>query len=64
MQPGFPEAPFETHYPRAIHPIGTDKDNTLGLGVSLLVCVITFDHSGMGDPASSKATAGTAVRIL
>jgi hypothetical protein len=32
--------------------------------VSLFVWVITFDMSGMGDPASSYATAGIALRII
>jgi hypothetical protein len=32
--------------------------------VSLFVWVITFDLSGMGDPASSYATAGIALRII
>ena len=32
-------------------------------GASLVAWVITFDLSGMGDPASSYATAGTVVRI-
>ena len=33
-------------------------------GVSLLVWVITFDLSGKGDPTSSYATAGVALRII
>ena len=33
-------------------------------GVSLLVWIITFDLSGMGDPISSYATAGIALRII
>ena len=32
--------------------------------VSLFVWVITFDLSGLGDPASSYATAGLALRII
>jgi hypothetical protein len=67
MSPGFPEAPLETHYPCAIYPIGMDKGKphlTPWGGGSLLVWVITFNHSGMGDPTSSKATAGTALWIL
>ena len=32
--------------------------------VSLLVWVITFDLSGKGDPTSSYATAGIALRII
>ena len=32
--------------------------------VTLLVTIITFDLSGMGDPASSYATADVSVRIL
>jgi hypothetical protein len=32
--------------------------------VSLFVWVITFDLSGMGDPASSYATAGIALRFI
>jgi hypothetical protein len=32
--------------------------------VSLFVWIITFDLSGMGDPASSYATAGIALRII
>jgi hypothetical protein len=32
--------------------------------VSLFVWIITFDLSGMGDPTSSYATAGTALRII
>jgi hypothetical protein len=32
--------------------------------VSLFVLVITFDLSGFGDPASSYAIAGLALRII
>ena len=32
--------------------------------MSLFVWVITFDLSGLGDPASSYATAGLALRII
>ena len=40
-----------------LHPTWTAR-------VTLLVTIITFDLSGMGDPASSYATADVAVRIL
>jgi ABC-type transport system involved in cytochrome c biogenesis permease subunit len=32
--------------------------------VSLLVWIIPFDLSGMGDPTSSYATAGIALRVI
>jgi hypothetical protein len=36
----------------------------VGSSVCLFVWVITFDLSGLGDPASSYATAGLALRII
>ena len=44
-------------YPHAQNPTWRTR-------VSLFVWVITFDLSGLGDPASSYATAGLALRII
>jgi hypothetical protein len=64
MSPGFPEAPLETHYTCAFHAIGTDKSKTHLTPWGCVGVSLSLDHSGMGDPNSSKAIGGTALGIL